>query len=428
MIDKYQGYILKKNNRFNLCGLFFVLLFVEYFLPAIISFGTNAIVLSCFILKYKFRGLVPFGGIKYLYFILFFGLVIGMLGLIIKRYELRDYIRDIYYFTNPVLVILNGAYIKKRYCDDKSFFNTIIVVSGIHSVYYLIKALREFAMYGSSISFLDWRIVIGDSSAIAATTIVLIIIDNGDLLSIGKSIKKLILVLCFLEIIISLSRTKTILIIVSLTIIAVQRGAIKRIKGIVKYSFIFGSIIIMALVFGGKMNAVVTFVEKLNNSLTEIDSSLEWSNSSVIQHNWRGYETHCALVQYGDYSFPQKLCGCGFGERVEVGIYADRLLNIKDSSGAIATSIPVLHNGYATMLCKLGILGIVLYLLFYASMIRIGRKNKKKGIHSELLVAVIVSLCIETYYLNGLFRDGINYPYVYLIGYLGLSICSKEQE
>ena len=48
------------------------------------------------------------------------------------------------------------------------------------------------------------------------------------------------------------------------------------------------------------------------------------------------------------------------------------------------------------------------YLAFYISLIKEGRKQRKyNSAASELLVAIVIALAVETYILNGLFRENV---------------------
>ena len=408
--------------------IFSLLLLIEVFLPSMIAYAVSVSVFLYFVYCNKGKIVSPFRGMKYLYLIIILGTVIGFISMSLGKFETRDFIRDIYYFTNPLFVIINGAYFKKRLKEDSLFFNSIVAVAGVQALYYLLHAIVVFLGQGAGLSFINWRLIFKDSNPIAAAAVVILLIDSlHRFVTLKKSVRITVCVMCILEILISFSRTNLLLVIVTTLVVAIQRGVFKNARKWLEYIALTIAVIGVAVVLLGRTDAVTTFVEKTANSITEISTALDWSSAAVIQRNWRGYETHSALVQFGSYPLHRQILGYGFGERIEVGIYANLFLSITNTDGSAATSIPVLHNGYSTMLCKLGITGIILYLAFYISLLDLGRKRKNiNRRNSELLIAIVISIAIETYFLNGLFRENINYPFIYLIGYLSYSLKVKE--
>ncbi len=419
-----------KNNNTDICYLLMLLLISEAFFSAAIGYAANILVFGYFVFKNHGRLINPFREMKYLYLILFLGAIVGACSYVNDRMVLRDYVRDLYYFTTPVFIILNGAYLKRNnQLVSNSFFNTIIVVAGMQAVYYFIRVVINITNSGLNITFRNWRHTFGDSSPIAATAIVLFLIDSKkQLISIKKGTKISIILLCVAEILFSFSRTNILLVLVTTLVVAFQSGAVKNLK--LWFKKLMLVIIILSITFTllGKTDAIATFIEKTMNSFSEINNDLDWSNVSEIQQNWRGYETYRAILQFRNYPVLHQIIGYGFGERIDVGIYANKFLNIINPDGSVSTTIPVLHNGYSTILCKLGIIGIILYVGFYISLIKLGIRHGKKMIISQLLIAITIGMAMETYILNGLFRESVNYPFIYLIGYLGYSLIQKEND
>lgn len=418
--------ILGRNKKFDF--LLLALLLIECFLPAIAAYLSNTVVFLYFLYKNKGKLIKPFYSMKYIYVIVALGLLIGFISLIIGRFESRDYLRDIYYFTNPILVILNGANIKRRLDNDTWFFNSIIIAAGIQATYYFAHAGMIILDQGFNLSLRSWRTSFGDSSVIAAAAVVLILINSGQqFISLSRLIRTIILSLSIAEIVFSFSRTNILLVIITIGCVAIQQGVFMKARKWFRYIGLGLVVLLFSLLLLGKTEAMTMFAEKSLDSFTEINSRLDWSDASVIERNWRGYETHSAIKQFNEYPFYRQVYGYGFGERVEVGIYAYLFLNITNADGSERTSIPVLHNGYATMLCKLGIIGVFLYLMFYFSLIKYARKHRGNNTSvAHLLVAVVVAIAVETYFLNGLFREHLNYPYIYMIGYLGYTLKFKE--
>ena len=96
-----------------------------------IAYAVSVSVFLYFVYCNKGKIVSPFRGMKYLYLIIILGTVIRFISMSLGKFETRDFIRDIYYFTNPLFVIINGAYFKKRLKEDSLFFNSIVAVAGV---------------------------------------------------------------------------------------------------------------------------------------------------------------------------------------------------------------------------------------------------------------------------------------------------------
>lgn len=415
-------------KRRDICFVLFVLLITECFFPPIVGYAANLVVFLSTIYRNNGKLSYSFREMNYLYLILVLGLVLGAFYLISGRFAFRDYSRDIYYFTTPVFIMLNGAYIRKTIKEDHVLFNTVIIVGGIQASYYFFHAGMIIYQHGLGLSFRNWRRIFGDASPLAAATIILILLEGKKQLEERNKriVRIIILLLCIAEVVFSMSRTNISLILITGFVLAIHKGLFRKVKKIIKFIIPLVIVIILSVVLLEKVEASSAFISKFVNTLSEINSSLDWSDTSEIQQNWRGYETHCAIEQFKNYPMMHQLIGYGFGERIEVGIYAYRFLNILNVDGSGATSIPVLHNGYATMLCKLGILGIILYVGFYLSLISLSIKHRKTHVNSGLLAAITIAMAIETISLNGLFRQNVNYPFIYMMGYLGYALATNE--
>ena len=146
----------------------------------------------------------------------------------------------------------------------------------------------------------------------------------------------------------------------------------------------------------------------------------------IVTDHWRGYELHCSLEKFSHASPLQQLFGFGFGEQIFVGKYAYILLDIRDQEGHKSINIAVTHNGYANVLIKLGLVGVLFQLIIKAFKFA-KRYNIWEG---RLLAGIVLGLVFMTYILNGLYKDVCYYSMVTTIGYLGyqLKYYKKEEE
>lgn len=189
--------------------------------------------------------------------------------------------------------------------------------------------------------------------------------------------------------------------------------------------------ILFALIIGGLLLTFLlpksigsAFINKLLSSFNEISVSNDWNNPVNVQAHWRGYETYCALEKWNDAGFFSKIFGFGFGERIYVGEYAYTLLKQVSKTGTPVDSIAVLHNGYATQLIKLGTLGVISYVVFYIKIAKKGwqKRKDKNNIIARILLSVALILLVQTFYLNGLFKDYVFFPIVIMVGYCSYMI------
>jgi hypothetical protein len=120
------------------------------------------------------------------------------------------------------------------------------------------------------------------------------------------------------------------------------------------------------------------FLGKVKNSFQEISSS-DFSDNQLVRKNWRAYESLQGIKKFSSGSGDQQLLGYGFGELTSVGI------DIK-LGGKIRSDVPIFHNGYIYLLVKLGLVGVMLYILFLSNIIRLLLNNRK--IETPLDIAV----------------------------------------
>jgi hypothetical protein len=150
-------------------------------------------------------------------------------------------------------------------------------------------------------------------------------------------------------------------------------------------------------------------------SFTEISSNNDWSNTTNIVYNWRGFEINCAKIIFLMGNITEKIVGYGFGKGIYVGEYAYLVMPGSDGS------IPVLHNGYYTMLIKNGIVGVILYLLFYFVNIKtaiVSIKNKLNIYESRVSIGILLSLMVTTYFVTGIVSKYSDVVMCILFGYI----------
>lgn len=165
-----------------------------------------------------------------------------------------------------------------------------------------------------------------------------------------------------------------------------------------------------------------SFASKLARSVEELWVS-DYTDLRSINENWRGYETSRALKEYADGTPLQWVVGKGFGAKVDLGL-AMRLGGATAATGAVYSEVPVLHNGYAYLLVKTGLLGVLGYLLSLALLYRIAeRRGSVGGLNETVGAASAVQACVlvlvfTTWVISGAFNKSDLFPFLLVAGYL----------
>lgn len=343
--------------------------------------------------------------------IFLFGSISGL-----ENVSTRNFIRDIFYFINPIIVILVGFNCINEEDRYNKLLNSVVAISTITSL----------CIFATIIITLVNRVELESLRVYFDRTM------WGNVFSIGillfrdsKNItKKITLFILIIPVIFGLSRTLWIEFIVMIVIVILSKRLVLTyfLKSI-KYIFVVSvAIFFFIRIFDFNYSSIL---KKINNSFDEINYSNDLWNSTDIQNNWRGYEIKQAREQFIDNSITDKIFGEGFGSGIFVGNYA----SLVHQNG---NYIYVIHNGYYNILIKSGILGLILYLLFYISLSIISIKIYKKTKDRTDLIIVGISIClfIYTYLVKGIFSDYQQLNALLIIGgwlrYRRMSEKSKE--
>ena len=394
-------------------------LIIQLFVSSEIFWVLGLVTLIYILFHENFTARIPFKEYSVLFAFLMWGIILGSFIIGEGDTSFRDYLRDIFYYTTPMIYIYIGAYYARKGIAVNRILNSFIISSAIISFVYLIRIYQQGAIYLLTSDIHGWRSLSGGGAIVIGVALAIML---SGLISEEDKLPKTLSIICFsisgLFFVLSLSRTNLIIIIIMTIVLSVKRTSSK--KTIKRFALIVFTIIAVIGLSSVLLPAgfLRDYVEKIFNSLTEISVTNNW-NATTIQANWRGYENYCAIEQWRKSSLIEQMIGSGFGKRIYVGNYAYLFLEQLYSDGTAANSIAVLHNGYTTQLIKLGILGVAIYILFYILIIKNAIRTSKttKSLESRLFLAVGVTLLFQTYFLNGLFRDYCYYPLILLIGY-----------
>lgn len=344
--------------------------------------------------------------IKFLFpvfLICFIGIIAGLL----QKSTLTDYLRDIYYFVQPIVYIYTGYYICKKYDSKYDLFFNIVFVAWILSIFYLIRVMQNPSVILQSSDITDIRNEVGKETVIQMVAVILITTQRVNV----KRNKILLYAPIVVVFLLQFSRASigTISIYYLIYFIHNREKFSKKTFRMVFCAFI----IIIAFVMLLPEALITDLVSRFAKSLSEVSSGVttDWNVDTAYQH-WRGYEIHIVLEEFNTSNLIQQLFGYGFGHRVQLGS-GITLLGM--------SSIPVFHNGYIQVLSKAGIIGLLLLIIFYLRIYKYADRYKLTNDYevrnlAKCIMAYTIGILFYSYVKSGIFRGSSILEYCLLVG------------
>ena len=338
--------------------------------------------------------------------------------------QIYPYLKDAWYFINPVLVISTGYCLGAQTPKLDKILRALIISGLILAIVHLLTfALNPRLL---TLSATEIRTLAGNGNFLVGLSIAFLIAKFGDWrksFSITPIVGWLILLASISSLVLSYSRT---LVLVSLIFWLALRGNMvgQRFIRIVVIAII--SIAILG-VFASVMPKETemekkTFSGKLLRSVQELTIS-DYLDEQSINDNFRGFETARALKSYTDGGPYSWLGGRGFGHFVDLGV------TLALGEGPMRY-IPVLHNGIIYVLVKTGAIGLVLYISTFIWLFRRGGSsaisNNEIEKFSGRIVQGTIAICLLTSWLiSGPFNKSALFSVLLLLG-LTLAIIDKK--
>lgn len=377
----YSPSMRAEHPDWPLYSLFFLLLGSSFFPVSLIS-GMNAYFLILAMVVWVTRDhLFPrsllvlitcFSGI------LAVGLVFGYDN------ELYPYLKDAWYFINPVGVIFVG-YCFGALTPRLSAALRLLVVAG------LILASMHLAKFAVNPKLLtmpatEVRALAGNGNFVVGLASAFLIATIGrwrQSLGIGPIFGWFVLLLCGASMALAYSRT---LVLVALVFWIALRGLM---LGSRFFKLGAAALVVLVLLSAVAMSLPPaseaekkTFTGKLLRSAQELTIA-DYRDQQSINDNFRGFETARAYKDYVDGGELRWLGGRGFGHFVDLGVY------LFLGEGPMRY-IPVLHNGILYVLVKTGALGLILYLVSFGWLFRRGGEAARSADPDERFAGLVV--------------------------------------
>ena len=345
-------------------------------------------------------------------------LLVGSLG--IYENPKYDVFKDVWYVGKPMLCMTVGFVLMWNLRDLRRLLRIFVVVGAVVSVFHIIRFVQDPDLL--SLSANDMRNAAGRGYLIAVVGIGAWLAAwklNFKLFPFGRFIDTILLLLCLVSIGLSMSRVMflSFVLLVGAVLGIVNFTDRKKVIKIV-VAIVVSFAVVMLIPKPQYVGQNATFVEKMLFSLQEMEVR-DYYSIADINTRWRGYETARAYMTYSNGAYWQYLIGRGFGTSVDLGLF----MPMGDEPIRYA---PILHNGYMYLLVKTGLMGVLVYLFFLASIVRIGNacirqedcESRESRYTGRLIVGVACVLGASTFVVAGPFNKQTMIPVEIFLGAL----------
>jgi len=344
---------------------------------------------------------------------------LGFLSVIVNLYEYDpNYIvKDIFYFIQAPIYITLGILLYEEIKDYKKILK-ITVLSSLAVTLYISIDLILIPDIISSFGFRSRYEYTLSNSATLITFFILFYSRKFKFKLFNGKIELLIITLSLLSVLISFSRITYVTFLLMLLIPYIGKSQI-ILKG-----YLALVIAICFLIFGGLLMEEKTqgggeqgpdFQSKIMHSLDEI-MVRNYDNIVEITNNWRGYEANLGLQKYYKSSPIELFFGQGYGAVVQTPYWV-----FGDAKNGLGV-LPMFHNGYITILLKVGLFGLFLFFMWLYILLNAGARIVKiantpqQKIMGTFLQAGVFTIIFQTLVIHGIFQTVAPMMLLFLIG------------
>lgn len=379
--------ILKKYHRNALSILLLILSpILVFFLPFKIFWVYHAIILV--IVIFENRGIAR---TKYYHLLLFFLIPIFWSFLYSVYLNASSYsiIQSLYYlFIPPIFVAIGMQY--GRTISKEDLFKYILFSGTSGTIVFIIYGSVRLGVSGfTDIESIRRVLVWGPIMSILSVIVLLFSKYDGVFLIKSKGIKTFLLLLNIAGIILTASRTYYLMLLIFLLLFLLiyQR----------KWFAIIGIIISILVIQLINVETDNSFIQKIQNSFTELFNESEFAGYNTANQYYRSYESSMAYETYKKGNEFELIFGHGLEKLVDLKQYI--LLG-----DVFRKEIPITHNGYPFMLIRFGTFGFISYFLFFAFVLLKKLIKRMNSFLYILLVGISVSLIMSNFVIYGFFN------------------------
>ena len=367
-----------------------------------------------YLLKYKVSQRILIRCLKFFTIYIFLIFISFTYGIFYLDYF--SVIRDIWYFVKPVVYLIYGALLLYR-ISEKTLLKIILNSTVLGGFLYIFPIIYDNDFLFLSVD--DLRDTYGQGSIAFAISFMILYVSKMNKYISNK--RFLILFIIFLTILFFTSSRLWVVIAILAPFHIIKSG---KFLNKFTYSLFFLVIIYFSIPVQNNIaqDAVrSTFFEKMIFLTQEIKPQ-NFLFDSDIHNYWRGYEAYQAVNKFKDTPMFNKFIGSGMGEFIEIDF---RKRGRFDDSELY--SLTWLHNGYYTIVIKMGIFGLICLVFTHIKIYQLAKLFLDKN--STVLIKYILTTTILTTFSNGGILNKYDTLLIYLLFgfYFALSIKRKNE-
>ncbi|OSY87021.1 hypothetical protein WH52_13225 [Tenacibaculum holothuriorum] len=372
----------------------------------IASIEVNTVILTVFTIFFLIinKGKILRQDLELLSFLVII-ILIGIISALFNKPTTYDFIRDLIYFTKPLILILLGYFTARSINDWRIIIKTIIYLGFTYAIYHILHTIIFTDFSNTSVA--NIRKINGLSNVIEVYAIALVILGlKTPFFNVikGKNSKTIILTTLVLSFILYFSRTMFVslifLILGVLNYLKLNKKGLKYLA-ITAIFFIGLYAYLFSIEIKRNGDTIDGFLYKLKIAPSEIFSpKINLNDHAQLWDHWRAYEAYCAFQSLNQTPVSY-FNGKGLGALVDLKFAAPL------SSDGNIRYIPILHNGYVFVLYKTGIIGLILYLIFLVYLYyQAYRKTKSIEVKTfgNILSATAFYLIFSSLIITGLYN------------------------
>lgn len=413
------NYIKNNYNFYILIGLTLAFHFVsaEAFLIGVLVLSAFYLCLDMIINKYlplnkKYIIIIPL----ILYLIL--GLIISITH---KDYTTHNIIRDIFYHTNSLAVIILALTMFSNKITKEQVFWSILIVGTYMGIHTLLK-VKEYKDSGLDVSYMDLRNISNAGYIVNFIAVIcFLFIKKLKFITIPLSLFNLYVS------IIAFSRIGIILLVCLFVFITAYYILFSKHK--LYFAICILVLCAVLIILYLETTYIKDTITRFMNTFDELNFNKDFTNPLNINYSWRGYEVHLIIEQFKLDNIMTRIFGHGFGSF----IYSKTPITVASYLNGVYIEesiheIPLFHNGYFGTLFKCGIVGLLLYISFLIILYVYSFKYIKNKNDLFLNLALITYIVLATYVVMGLFHSEVWFPLIFLVIYLIKYHFDKREE
>lgn len=321
--------------------------------------------------------------------------LLPFVGMLFHEKEIYNVIKDIFHFIKPLLGIGIGYLFYKKINNFKLFVKSIVLI-GLASAMVHFIIIFVFSKTNTVSEIREF----GRDNFLELFSLLFLLVYNKyqkEPLFLNKTTQFFIGLVLVISNLLYLSRT---MFVVAIICVLSLFGLSIITKKTIKFLLVLvGALALFYFyLFSVKLERE-SFLYKVKIAPSELfKTHIDRNNHADLWDHWRGYEAKraLALMEENPSSY---LLGMGYGSMVNLKFYAPLSDNPSDKG---LKYISELHNGYAYIFYKTGIIGVIFYLLFFIRLYKKIYINKQFA--TIFISAIGIAFLFTTITITGIYN------------------------